>query len=122
MLQLTTGGTGLYDTTLAAYRQPLRDYNPDYYNSVILLTDGADDDPGSVSLTELLKELRSLKDPSARSASSAWQSRGRRPDVALAVSEGLPAARRTQRPTHATSSACSPGAARPLIRPPGRPT
>ncbi len=62
MAQLTNGGTGLYDTTLAAYKQALKDYNPDYYNSVILLTDGANDDPGSISLQRLLGQLKGLRD------------------------------------------------------------
>ena len=46
MLALTNGGTGLYDSTLAAYRQALQDYDPAYSNTVILMTDGANDDPG----------------------------------------------------------------------------
>ena len=60
---LTTGGTGLYDTTLAAYRQGVRDYDENYSNSVILLTDGANDDPGSIELPALLRQLRSVRDP-----------------------------------------------------------
>ncbi|MEZ5091505.1 VWA domain-containing protein [Nocardioides sp.] len=60
---ITTGGTGLYDTTLAAYRQALKDYDANYANSVILLTDGANDDPGSISLSRLLDRLEELRDP-----------------------------------------------------------
>jgi von Willebrand factor type A domain len=60
---ITTGGTGLYDTTLAAYRQALEDYDPAYSNSVILLTDGANDDPGSITRRQLLNELEQLRDP-----------------------------------------------------------
>jgi Mg-chelatase subunit ChlD len=60
---LTTGGTGLYDTALAAYRQALRIYDPAYANSVIVLTDGANDDPGSISGNDLLRRLRALRDP-----------------------------------------------------------
>ncbi len=60
---LTTGGTGLYDTTLAAYQQAVRDYDAAYANSVILLTDGANDDPGSISRRELLDRLEELRDP-----------------------------------------------------------
>ena len=63
LASLTTGGTGLYDTAIAAYRQAVRDYDPGYVNSVILLTDGANDDPGSVSGAELLRRLRALRDP-----------------------------------------------------------
>lgn len=63
MLDMTTGGTGLYDTTLAAYRQGLKDYDPNYSNSVILLTDGANDDPGSIEIEQLIAKLRKLRDP-----------------------------------------------------------
>lgn len=60
---LTGGGTGLYDTALAAYRQALRRYDPDYANSVILITDGANDDPRSISQAALLRRLQALADP-----------------------------------------------------------
>lgn len=63
LASLTAGGTGLYDTALAAYRQALRDYDPSYANSVILMTDGANDDPGSISGAALLRRLRALRDP-----------------------------------------------------------
>ncbi|MFD4180566.1 VWA domain-containing protein [Rhodococcus sp. NPDC058514] len=58
------GGTGLYDTTLAAFRKVKEDYDPSAINSVILLTDGANEDPGSISLDELLDTLRREQDPS----------------------------------------------------------
>jgi hypothetical protein len=57
------GGTGLYDTVLAAYSQAMRDYNENYYNTVVILTDGANDDPSSISLPTLLKELKTMHDP-----------------------------------------------------------
>lgn len=60
---LTTGGTGLYDTTLAAYREAVEQYDADYFNSVVLFTDGANDDPGSISLEELVAELEEAADP-----------------------------------------------------------
>lgn len=63
-LALTDGGTGLYDTTLAAYREALESYDEDYFNSVVLMTDGANDDPGSIGLAELLRTLRAEADPS----------------------------------------------------------
>ncbi len=63
LASLTTGGTGLYDTALAAYRQALDDYDSRYANSVILLTDGANDDPGSITGAALLRRLRALRDP-----------------------------------------------------------
>src|SRR3546814_15522519 len=41
------GGTGLYDSVLAAYRSMQQTYDPASINSVILLTDGSNDDPRS---------------------------------------------------------------------------
>ena len=60
---LTGGGTGLYDTALAAYRQALRDYRPHFANAVVLMTDGENEDPGSIQLGELVRRLRELADP-----------------------------------------------------------
>ncbi|MGV8871350.1 MAG: VWA domain-containing protein [Rhodococcus sp. (in: high G+C Gram-positive bacteria)] len=61
---LVGGGTGLYDTTLAAFRTVQEGYDPDAVNSVIILTDGANEDPNSISLDELLSTLRAEQDPS----------------------------------------------------------
>ena len=63
MSSLTDGGTGLYDTALAAYREALRNYRPHYSNAVVLMTDGRNEDPGSISLDQLLQRLEELKDP-----------------------------------------------------------
>lgn len=63
LADLTSGGTGLHDTALAAYRRALADYDPAYANSVILLTDGANDDPGSISEETLIRRLEALVDP-----------------------------------------------------------
>ena len=63
MSSLTDGGTGLYDTALAAYREALKNYRPHYSNSVVLMTDGRNEDPGSISLDQLLQRLEELKDP-----------------------------------------------------------
>ena len=60
---LTDGGTGLYDTALAAFRQAQDDYRPGYSNSVVLMTDGANDDPGSITLPELITQLEAARDP-----------------------------------------------------------
>ena len=57
------GGTGLYDTTLAAFKKVQSTYDPNYSNSVIIMTDGQNEDPGSITLTELLAELKELEDP-----------------------------------------------------------
>ncbi|WP_137723456.1 substrate-binding domain-containing protein [Prescottella subtropica] len=60
---LVKGGTGLYDTTLAAFRRVKEGYDPAAVNSVILLTDGADEDPSSITLDELLATLKKEQDP-----------------------------------------------------------
>lgn len=60
---LTQGGTGLYDTTLAAYKKALENYDRNYYNALVLMTDGANEDEGSISKGKLLAELEKLKDP-----------------------------------------------------------
>jgi Mg-chelatase subunit ChlD len=63
MSSLVGGGTGLYDTALAAYRAALRSYRPEYSNAVVLMTDGRNQDPGSIALAQLLDRLRELRDP-----------------------------------------------------------
>ncbi len=63
MSGLTDGGTGLYDTALAAYREAVRSYRPHYSNAVVLMTDGRNDDPGSIGLEQLLTRLGELRDP-----------------------------------------------------------
>lgn len=60
---LVKGGTGLYDTTLAAFRKVKEDYDPAAINSVILLTDGANEDPSSIALDQLLDTLKQEQDP-----------------------------------------------------------
>ena len=63
-LQATDGDTGLYDTTLAAFRAVKRSYAPDRINIVVLLTDGINDDPtGGINRTELLRRLKAEQDP-----------------------------------------------------------
>lgn len=60
------GGTGLYDTTLAAFQQVRSTYEPGKINSVVLMTDGRnEDDPGSVDLATLLTTLKAQFDPAA---------------------------------------------------------
>ncbi len=60
---LVDGGTGLHDTVLAAYRSATRDHDPDAANTVLVFTDGTNEDPGSISERELLRRLRQLHDP-----------------------------------------------------------
>ena len=88
---MTGGGTGLYDTALAAYRQALRDYRPEYSNAVVLMTDGENDDPGSIGLERLVRRLAGAQGPGAsgahrrhrhqrrRATSAPWSGWPRRP-------------------------------------------
>lgn len=55
--------TGLYDTTLAAFRQVLADDAPESLKTVIVLTDGEDMDEGSIGLENLLTALEEEQDP-----------------------------------------------------------
>ncbi|SIR75170.1 substrate-binding domain-containing protein [Williamsia sterculiae] len=58
------GGTGLYDTVLAAFTKVQDGYDPNYSNSVIVLTDGRNDDaPNSIGLSTLLSRLAERNDP-----------------------------------------------------------
>jgi Ca-activated chloride channel family protein len=58
-MQATNGDTGLYDTTLAAYRAVKRSFAPGRINIVVLLTDGINDDPdGGIDQGTLLKTLK----------------------------------------------------------------
>ncbi|WP_238547299.1 VWA domain-containing protein [Actinoplanes friuliensis] len=57
------GDTGLYDTALAAYRNVQDSWQPGRVNSVILFTDGANENPGGLKRGELLAKLKKLRDP-----------------------------------------------------------
>jgi Ca-activated chloride channel homolog len=57
------GGTGLYDTALAATRRVRENWEPGRVNSVVLLTDGRNDDSHGIGLSELLTLLRAENDP-----------------------------------------------------------
>jgi Ca-activated chloride channel homolog len=62
-LQATDGDTGLYDTSLAAFRAVQRNYAPQRINIVVLLTDGINDDPtGGINRAELLRRLKAEQD------------------------------------------------------------
>lgn len=56
------GGTGLYDTALAAVRSVQRDWDPRRANSVVLITDGANDDPDGIDLRTTLSTLATERD------------------------------------------------------------
>jgi hypothetical protein len=63
LLSSAGGGTGLYDTLLAAYQQMVSTYAPGRVNSVILLTDGRNEDPSGLTLEQLLAKISQTKDP-----------------------------------------------------------
>jgi len=57
------GDTGLYDTVLAAYQEVREGWDPAAVNSVVLLTDGQNDDPNGITLDELIASLQTIIDP-----------------------------------------------------------
>lgn len=60
---IPNGDTGLYDSTLAAYRSARQNFEPGRINTVIVLTDGRNDDADSITREALLAELAKLQDP-----------------------------------------------------------
>jgi hypothetical protein len=59
---LVGGGTALYDTALAAYKDAIAGYDEDRLNSVVLMTDGQNEDPNGLRLPRLLDELKRRHD------------------------------------------------------------
>jgi hypothetical protein len=57
------GNTGLYDTTLAAYQAVQAGWDPSRVNSVVILTDGKNDDQQGLSLDQLIDALKATMDP-----------------------------------------------------------
>ena len=57
------GDTGLYDTVLDAYRTVKDSWKPGMVNSVILFTDGKNDNPNGISQEKLVAELKRQTDP-----------------------------------------------------------
>jgi len=57
------GGTGLYDTVLDAVRTMRANYDPTRANSVLILTDGMNDDANGISLQTLLSTLAAEQIP-----------------------------------------------------------
>ncbi|NYJ73656.1 hypothetical protein HNR15_000619 [Allobranchiibius huperziae] len=63
-LVVRNGDTALYDSTWAAYQRVSASYDPRYVNSVVILTDGANDNPaGGLSLQQLVSKLRGAYNP-----------------------------------------------------------
>ncbi|WP_428963866.1 substrate-binding domain-containing protein [Micromonospora fluostatini] len=59
----SNGDTGLYDTVLAAYRAVQEGWEPGRVNSVVLFTDGKNEDANGISQARLLSELKRIADP-----------------------------------------------------------
>lgn len=57
------GATGLYDTTLAAVQRVRESYDPEKVNSVLLITDGKNEDANGIDLDTLLAEIAKIDDP-----------------------------------------------------------
>ncbi|MGC5054897.1 substrate-binding and VWA domain-containing protein [Micromonospora sp. DT48] len=57
------GGTGLYDSTLAAYRDARRNWIPGRINLVLVMTDGRNEDADTIGRADFLAELKRLQEP-----------------------------------------------------------
>ncbi|MFJ9891251.1 substrate-binding and VWA domain-containing protein [Streptomyces sp. NPDC091287] len=57
------GATGLYDTTLASYKEARSTYRKGKFNALVILTDGSNQDERSISRSGLIAELKALRDP-----------------------------------------------------------
>ncbi|MRG60945.1 VWA domain-containing protein [Agromyces sp. CFH 90414] len=57
------GATGLYDTTLAAVQRVREGYDPEMVNSVLLITDGKNEDENGIDLDTLIAKLNEQADP-----------------------------------------------------------
>jgi Ca-activated chloride channel homolog len=57
------GDTGLYDTTIAAYKTVQNGWDPGKVNSVVIFTDGQNDNPGGMNLQQLTDQLKKVADP-----------------------------------------------------------
>ncbi|MEU6076092.1 VWA domain-containing protein [Micromonospora sp. NPDC047074] len=62
-IRSSSGNTGLYDTVLAAYQEVQEDWEPGRVNSVVLFTDGKNEDSDGITQQRLLTELNKIKDP-----------------------------------------------------------
>jgi hypothetical protein len=57
------GATGLYDTTLAAYKEARSTYVKGKLDALVILTDGSDQDENGISRSGLIAQLKELRDP-----------------------------------------------------------
>src|SRR5690606_36311270 len=58
------GGTGLVDTFLAGYQVAQGEFENDRQNSLVLLTDGKNEDDFGIDQEQLIDQLTTLQDPS----------------------------------------------------------
>jgi len=58
-----TTNTALYDAMLAAYREATRDWEAGRINTVVVMTDGQDDNDSDITRDQLRNELRKLQNP-----------------------------------------------------------
>jgi hypothetical protein len=57
------GATGLYDTALAAYKEVQEGWQPGVVNSVILFTDGKNENKAGLKKDALVREMKKASDP-----------------------------------------------------------
>jgi hypothetical protein len=57
------GDTGLYDTALAAYERVQDGWQAGVSNSVVIYTDGKNDNPGGLTKAQLVEKMTKLRDP-----------------------------------------------------------
>ncbi|MEV1289919.1 substrate-binding domain-containing protein [Micromonospora sp. NPDC049679] len=57
------GSTGLFDTTLEAYKTVQEGWEPGRVNSIVVMTDGENENPGGLTQAKLHSELKRLADP-----------------------------------------------------------
>ena len=57
------GDTGLYDTALAAYQAVQNSWQAGVSNSVVIYTDGKNDNPGGLTIDQVVDKMTKLRDP-----------------------------------------------------------
>ncbi len=57
------GDTGLYDTALAAYERVQDGWQAGVSNSVVIYTDGKNDNPGGLTKAQLVEKMTKVRDP-----------------------------------------------------------
>jgi hypothetical protein len=57
------GDTGLFDTAVAAYQRVQQGWQAGVSNSVVIYTDGKNDNPGGLKIEQLVAKMTKLRDP-----------------------------------------------------------